>query len=326
MESSLVPDAELGVVVVTHNSATDIGGFLDSLDVSTQRSAVRLRVVVVDNASSDATLARVAAHRVAVAVVSSLRNEGYAAGLNDGLRRLPGELPVLVANPDVRIRPGSIECMLDATRRLPDAGVVVPRLEDADGRLLPSLRRDPTVRATLAEALVGGRRAGALGVGEVVTSPRAYEQERDVDWATGAAMVLTPAGRRAVPTWDESYFLYSEETAYCRDIRAAGLRVHFVPDAAVVHAGGSLHDSCALWALRAVNRVRWYARHRSLAAARAFQVAASLFEARRAMGGNVPARHALRSLTCRDLDARAERIIAELRTRHAADDLAVVTA
>src|SRR5262245_13437210 len=92
----------IDIVVVTHNSEHVVGDLLDSLPDA--RAGLEAQTVVVDNASTDDTLA-VLAGRTDVRVLAA-DNGGYAAGINRGVDVLDGTGPILVLNPDVRLDPG----------------------------------------------------------------------------------------------------------------------------------------------------------------------------------------------------------------------------
>ena len=92
---------------------------------------------------------------------------------------------------------------------------------------------------------------------EIVRDESPYTHRHAVDWATGAALLMSAACDRMIGSWDERFFLYSEETDYAARARAAGLRVEYVPTARVRHSGGGSGQSSALVALNAVNRIRY---------------------------------------------------------------------
>jgi N-acetylglucosaminyl-diphospho-decaprenol L-rhamnosyltransferase len=275
---------KLAVVAVTYNSATDIEGFLDSLDVL--EGAGELRVVVADNASSDDTLPRVAAHRRPVEVVATGGNLGYSAGINAAVDLVDDDATLIVANPDVRLRDGFLEAAGRAMQN-PIVGVIAPKLLDEGGNLQMSLRRAPTVRRAFAEALLGGRRAGRLGWGETVRNPGSYVAPDDVEWATGALLVITPRCRRQVGAWDERFFLYSEETDYLLRVRDAGLVVRYEPGATAVHRGGDLHDNTRLWTTMTINRVRLFRKRHGRAHSTGFWFAVLLNELVRSPGSRL---------------------------------------
>ena len=262
-------------------------------------------ITVVDNGSRDETPA-VAAAEDGVELLRQA-NTGFAHGVNRGIERSPDGHDVLVLNADLRLQDGCVERLTSVLDDEPKAGVVVPRIVDEAGRVLPSLRREPSVTRTLAEAVVGGRRAGRLGEAYRPGGGRAV-----TSWATGAAMLLRREAIEAVGLLDESFFLYSEETEYCLRLRDAGYHVLVEPAAAVLHFGGEMGTRPALWALRAVNRVRLHQRRHPAAQAFAFRLASLLFELRRTLTGDRVSRTALRALLAPDLERSAVRLVAEL--------------
>jgi N-acetylglucosaminyl-diphospho-decaprenol L-rhamnosyltransferase len=282
------------VVVVTYNSAALLPGLLASLPEACADVAP-IEVVVADNASTDGTIELLRTRRD-VRTVEVGRNAGYAAGINAGVAAVEPADAILVLNPDVRLAPGSVRRLLDAAAAT-STGITVPRLVDEGGVTMHSLRRDPSVGRALGEALLGGERSGRIPwLGELVVDPRRYERPGAVDWATGAAMLITRACWEAVGEWDESFFLYSEETDYSIRTRRAGFRIEYVPDASAVHVGGDLDVSPGLWTINTLNRVRLFARDHGRVHTGAFRAAVVLNEALRAAAGRERSRAALRAL------------------------------
>lgn len=278
------------LIVVTHDSA----GVLPALAASLPAGLAGVddaRVVVVDNASSDASPDVVRRLLPQADVVETGRNAGYAAGINAGLERVAADEPVVVLNPDLVLHEGCVARLLE-TLADPRVGVAVPLVRDANGQVSRSLRRDPSATRAWAEALLGGRVSGGLGIGEVVADPAAYEHAHDVDWATGAALAISPAARAAAGGWDESFFLYSEEVDWCRRVRAAGLRVRFEPTAVVGHRGGAYDADAGLWRILMANRVREHARHGGWLSRASHRAALLTGEVLRSMGGRGAAHRA----------------------------------
>ena len=242
------------MVVVTYNSAADLAGFFDGLHDAAD--GVELSVVIVDNDSQDDTVALVP-DQPGVSVVQTGANLGYSGGINVGLATLSTDIPVLIANPDMRFEPGSIRLLVEA---LDDEtiGVVVPRLLGPDGDTRPSLRRFPSITRELGEACFGDAFPSRPGwLSEIDRDPDSYEAIHDADWATGAAFLIAPRCHQAVGEWDERYFLYSEEVDYARRARNAGFRLRYLPSARTMHREGGSGTSETLVALMAVNRVRY---------------------------------------------------------------------
>lgn len=255
------------VIIVTYNSARDIGSLLNSLPAAA--ADLTLRVIVVDNGSVDDTVERVRDYPGVVCIETGA-NLGYAGGINVG-RQHAGECEALaVLNPDLVLDPGSLREMF-TTLDDPAVGLVTPMLLSFDGCRDPSLRREPTLARAIGDALFGHhfqRRPGWLS--EMVWDEREYGYRHPVEWASGAAMLISASCDRSVGIWDERFFLYSEEVDYAARVRAVGLRVEYVPQARVHHRGAGSGQSHALCALTAVNRVRYFEKYgRSARALRA---------------------------------------------------------
>lgn len=285
------------VLVVTHASAALLPDFARSLPEGL--GGLPHELVVVDSASCDDTLTVVDAWFPEATVVALRHNLGYAAGVNAGLAARTGDGPVLVCNPDLRLAPGFVPAMLEAAAE-PAVGVVAPRLTDEQGNLQWSLRRDPTIRRVLGEAVLGGTRAGRHpGWGEVVTDPDRYRSPTDVDWASGACLLITAACAADVGPWDESFFLYSEETDFCLRARDRGWRVRYTPAAVAVHLGGESQESRVLFSLLTANRLRLYRKRHGRLASAAFAAALTFGTGIRALAGRPQHRAALGALVPR---------------------------
>jgi GT2 family glycosyltransferase len=178
-----------------------------------------------------------------------------------------------------------------------EVGIAVPRLLDARGELIWSMRRAPSVLRAWADAVVGAERVGRIpALGEVVTDPGLYRAAGPTDWAEGSTQLISAACWRTVGEWDESFFLYSEETDF--DLRAGdhGLITWYEPAAVAVHLEGGSAGSPAQWSLLVVNRVRMFGRRHGRVRSGLFWAAAVAREGSRALLGKATSRAALRCL------------------------------
>jgi N-acetylglucosaminyl-diphospho-decaprenol L-rhamnosyltransferase len=307
----LIDSAEIiAVVVVTYNSALFLPDLLASLGPGL--FGLSWHLTIADNASADNTLAVLRELAPDAGVVATGRNAGYAAGINAAVAAAAAHTAILVLNPDIRLRPGCVTELLSVLRRRQAdsetnggagiktgirTGIVVPRLCERDGRFSPSLRREPTVVRALADALLGAHRAGRFHrFGEVITDERRYEAETTVDWAEGSIMLVDRECWQSCGPWDESFFLYSEETEYALRARDRGFATVLAPKARALHLGGESTTSPGLWTLLMLNRVRLYRRRHRLPSAVAYWAVLLLREVSRAMLGNRCSRMAARAL------------------------------
>jgi N-acetylglucosaminyl-diphospho-decaprenol L-rhamnosyltransferase len=237
------------IVLVTYQSAGDLPTCLGSLPQAAapegrpDLAAVDLDVVVVDNASQDgsADLARNLGPTVGlpVKVIENPTNTGYASAANLGAAAAGGEW-LLVANPDTRFAPGAVAQLVATAVADPTIGCVGPHLRNPDGSDYPTGRRFPSV-------LVGAVHAALATVWAGNPATRFYHMTNvdrsvpiQVDWVSGACMLLRRETWDRVGGFDTGYFMYAEDMDLCLRVKRAGWRVVFDPRAEVEHTvGGS---------------------------------------------------------------------------------------
>ena len=151
------------------------------------------------------------------------RNAGYAAGINAAIATVSAASDALILIQMSAFGLGAVRTMRHWLAK-PSIGVVVPRNLCADGSVDCTIRREPSVCTAWADALLGGKLATQLGLGEIVYDKNLYERGGLVDWASGSALLVAARARRAVGAWDESFFLYSEEVDYQRRVRSCGFQ------------------------------------------------------------------------------------------------------
>ena len=299
----------VAALVVTWNSSKVVDGLLDSLDAGFE--GLGWQVIVADNDSADDTVAKVerwaAGHPgVNCLVVSTGGNLGYAGGINAALAKADRYDAALVLNPDIRLHVGSVRRMYDLLDSGPQApasaathprtGIVVPRIVDEQGNLAHSLRREPTFLRLLGEATLGARAGRLAPLGELVLDESTYARPAVADWATGAAMLISRACLDECGLWDESFFLYSEETEFALRARDHGYLTRLAPQATATHIGGESRVNPELWTLLMSNKIRLYRRRHTLPASVAYWAAALLREAPRAAIGHERSRRAVKAL------------------------------
>jgi exopolysaccharide biosynthesis WecB/TagA/CpsF family protein len=262
--------ADVAVLIPTYNSADSLPTLIDSLR-SAARS-LRLRVVVADNSPDRLTLDAIA-HCKDVIAFRTGGNLGYAGAINAAAAAAGEAEAFLVLNPDTEVLPGAVDALL-ARLRAAGAGAAVPLILEDDGGRYPSLRREPTAVRAWGDALFGAHLPNRpQWSAETDYDAESYAHAHTVDWATGAALMVSAEAARVVGPWDERYFMYSEETDYFRSLRQHGFEVWFEPAARVMHSGGGSGSSSALAALMSVNKIRYMRKHHPGAAA-AFATAA----------------------------------------------------
>lgn len=220
-------------VVVNHNGGDQLAACLDALLAQDHPD---LEVVVVDNASTDASEALLRAYERdgRVRVMRSPINLGYAGGANAGIAAASGEA-VLVANYDVRPRPGYVGAAVAALAADPDRGAV-------QGKLLRTARSphgDPVIDSTGHRAFVT-RLFRNRGEGEV--DRRQHDRAGEIFGVCGALALYRRAMLDDVAVageiFDEDLFLYFEDVDLDWRARLRGWRAWYTPDAVAEHERG----------------------------------------------------------------------------------------
>jgi N-acetylglucosaminyl-diphospho-decaprenol L-rhamnosyltransferase len=245
--------------------------------------------VVVDNGSSDGTQELVRDRFPEVTLVQ-FENRGLAAGWNRALLEVDADF-VLALNADAWLVGGALEALVAAAQRHPRAAVIAPRLVNPDGSLQRSVRGFPTVWRLATEYLFLRKLAPRSRLFNAFYGAGfAHDEERVVDWAMGACLLLRSEALEDVGAFDERFFLFSEEVDWCRRAADRGWSVVFTPDAECVHVGGAAHGG-RLFRENVKGHLRYLSLHESDRAAEqarrmlraALTVRALLFRGERAL-------------------------------------------
>ena len=199
-------------------------------------------IVVVDNDSGDGSFERLseALHdRARIRVVQSGHNGGFGAGNNVGIRLgLPGGVRpdyVYILNSDAFPAPDAIRLLLDYLEAHPRVGLAGSYIHGPDGEAHWTCFRFPSVASELEVSARTGPISRLLAH-RTVSIP-VPEATGPVDWLAGASMMMREAVVQATDGFDETFFLYFEETDLCRRAALAGWPTHFVRESRVEHIG-----------------------------------------------------------------------------------------
>lgn len=226
-----------------------------------------LRVTVVDGGSADGSADRLARAIAAEGwagwcdLLPVAENRGFAASNNVALRPiLAGPNPpdyVLLLNPDTVVRPRAVRALVEFLDARPRVGIAGSRLEHPDGTPQRSAFRFPSV----AGELEGGVRLGLVSrlLHRAVVAPPVRDEPHPTDWVSGASMLVRRAVFEAVGLLDDGFFLYYEETDFCRRAARAGWPAWYAPASRVVHLVG---QSTGITAPRRPTPGYWFASRR----------------------------------------------------------------
>lgn len=245
------PAPSVWAIVLCYNQ---IALTLECLDTLLAQDYAALRVLVVDNGSTEGTLACVRARFPSVDMLCTGQNLGYTGGNNAGIRRALacGADAVFLLNNDVRLAPGCVANLARALFARPGRAATGPLV----------CTWDEWTMISSAGGEIDWRRADArnLGAGEPVSDDY---PAREVDFLNGCALMVCRTAIAAAGLLDDRYYMYWDETDWCARMREQGMSLWFEPLARVQHKATlrpeELGAAAVYYAAR--NRLLFFARH-----------------------------------------------------------------
>jgi GT2 family glycosyltransferase len=233
---------DLSIVIASFNARDYLRGCLASLYEHTRD--IGFEVIVVDNASWDGTPDLVEAEFPQAALIRSPGNLGFAAACNRGIAKAKGEF-VLLLNPDTEIAENAFAPMVAYCQQHPHVGVLGPKLLNSDGSLQLSCRRFPSHltglfnRQSLLTRLFPRNRFSA----RYLMSDWNHDAIAEVDWMSGACIMVRRRMLDEIGWMDEGFFMYIEDVDLCYRAHQGGYRVVYFPTVAVTHHIGKSSDT-----------------------------------------------------------------------------------
>lgn len=238
-----MPDLELSVTICSWNTIEDLRKCLQSLrDVSQEAN---FEVIVIENASSDGSGAMAEIEFPEFRLLQQAENLGFTGGHNLGFREARAK-HVMLLNSDTIVHSGALRTLLEYLRSHPEAGIVGPKLLNPDGSLQFSCRRFPNpVAALFRNTFIGRWFPNNRFTREYLMQDWKHDVPREVDWLSGAALIVTRPVIEQVGVLDPKYFMYCEDVDLCFRAWQKGFKVVYVPIAVITHAIGRSTDKVA---------------------------------------------------------------------------------
>ncbi len=227
----------IDIIIVNYNSTDYLIRCLQTINTTLADWAVNLYVQ--DNSDND-EISRLGALFPDIHIHRNNENIGFAAAVNQALKNSCAPFAVLL-NPDSYIVDRSFGSIFEYMQAHPNVGVVGPRIYDADGAVQGSARSFPTPltalfgRNTLVTRLFPNN---PITTANLLTKQSDGVTPMEVDWVSGACMVVRREALRDVGYLDERFFMYWEDADWCRRMWRAGWKVVYYPKSSVVHYVG----------------------------------------------------------------------------------------
>ncbi|MBX9718338.1 MAG: glycosyltransferase family 2 protein [Microbacteriaceae bacterium] len=225
----------VGIVTVVYRSDDVLPGLLDSLDAAVGEPYA---LAIADNLPGEGSLTQRLADEHSAVYVPLPSNPGYGGAINAAVAALPASVEwIVVSNPDVVYRPGSIGELVRAADADDSIGATGPAVENADGTIYPSARSIPSLRTGIGHAIFGSIWAKNPWTTAYRDGHAAAGQTRDVGWLSGSCLVVRLSAFERIGGFDEGYFMYFEDVDLGYRLGKAGYRSVYVPTARAMHSG-----------------------------------------------------------------------------------------
>ncbi|MBI2844036.1 MAG: glycosyltransferase family 2 protein [Armatimonadetes bacterium] len=252
---------DITVSIVNWNTRDELMRCLESVFA---QQKVSLEVIVVDNASSDGSAEEVMRRFPKAVLIANDKNAGFGRAQNQSLERYEGRYFMLL-NPDAILpEADTLAKIVDFADRNQGIGIIGPRIENPDGSLQYSARRFPTVGAGLFRRTPFGKLFPKNRfVKDYIISDWGHREVRDVDWVSGAALVIRRETVEDIGHLDPGFFMYCEDVDWAYRAKQRGWRVTYFPAATVVHRIGAASDQAPVRMIYHFHRsmFRFYLKH-----------------------------------------------------------------
>ncbi|WP_349351286.1 MULTISPECIES: glycosyltransferase family 2 protein [unclassified Flagellimonas] len=221
---------KIAVVILNWNGEALLERFLPSVLEYSKGTDV----YVVDNASTDGSVAYVAQHYPNINIIQNSSNGGFAKGYNEGLQHVKADVYCLL-NSDVEVTPDWLEPIQNTFSTQPEAAIIQPKILDL-------MQKDHFEYAGAAGGFLdkfGYPFCRGRIFQTIEKDEGQYDDIREVFWATGACMFIKSDVFWSLGGFDEDYFAHQEEIDLCWRAQNAGHKVFYVGHSHVYHLGGS---------------------------------------------------------------------------------------
>jgi len=205
-------------------------------------------IVVIDNASTDLSAHMMKTEFPSIQLLALEKNLGYGAASNRGIGRCHSA-QIILLNADTRMQPGSLLALQNYLDNHPQVAIIGPRILNSDGTRQTSCFYFPTPLHIFLYITGLYRAIPSLPILKQCTLQKlASESARPVPWILGAALAFRREMLDGLGGFDENFFMYFEEVDLCYRLFSQGRQIHFVPEAEIVHVGGSSTAQRPVWA------------------------------------------------------------------------------
>lgn len=259
---------DLSIIIVNWNSKDYLQKCIASILKWT--NDVKYEILVIDSGSYDGTVEMLEQCYPQVRFIQSEINLGFAKA-NNAVFNLSSGRNILFLNPDTEFESPGIESLSHWLDSLPNAGIVGPRLLNSDGSVQTScIQGFPTILNQLLDSDILRNAFPKSGMWGMSALFARGITPSEVDTVSGACLMIKRSVFATVRMFSTDYFMYSEDIDLCFKVREVGWKIYYIPNAVIVHHGGTSSSQSKVSAFSSVmmlesrwrffkkTRSRWY--------------------------------------------------------------------
>lgn len=220
---------KIAIAILNWNGKSWLEKFLPNVLENSQSA----EVYVIDNASTDDSVAYISTHFPSVKIVVNQQNHGFAGGYNEGLKQIHSDIYCLL-NSDVEVTPGWLDPVAILFEKNPDIAAIQPKVLDynrknffefagAGGGLIDNLGY-PYCRGRVFE--------------NVEEDKGQYNDETEIFWASGCCLFIRSDDFWNQNGFDARFFAHQEEIDLCWRLKNSGRKIYYTGKSAIYHVGG----------------------------------------------------------------------------------------
>lgn len=236
---------DLSIIIVNYNTKSYLRNLLDSIEKSISKK-ITYEVIVVDNASSDASASEISRLRqdfggqANLKIILNRYNVGFSRANNQGVKIAEKSRYLLFLNPDTVMQKNTVEEMIKFMDMHKDVGastckVIMPNgeIDDASHRGFPTPWNSFSYFSGLAKIFPKSKLFNGYNLGWMD-----FSKAHEIDACAGAFMLVRREAGEAIGWWDEDYFFYGEDLDFCYMLKQKGWRIYYVPQVSILHYKG----------------------------------------------------------------------------------------
>ena len=229
MEIQRCTEMKIAIAILNWNGKSWLEKFLPNVLVNSQSA----EVYVIDNASTDDSVAYISTHFPSVKIVINQQNHGFAGGYNEGLKQIHADIYCLL-NSDVEVTSGWLDSVSALFEKNPDIAAIQPKVLDynsknffefagAGGGLIDNLGY-PYCRGRIFE--------------NIEEDKGQYNDETEIFWASGCCLFIRSKDFWAQNGFDSRFFAHQEEIDLCWRLKNSGRKIYYTGKSTIYHVGG----------------------------------------------------------------------------------------